>query len=108
MWIPRMNIGVFAHDRVEDRQAHGLLTTLVTLLCDNAPRYVCYLISDRDHGASEAVHPSQPERRAVRGRITRPSRSCPLNSDAPWDLLPPRRWWWGSLWARQFLCSPQK
>lgn len=47
-----MNIGVLMHDLCEDRQSHRVLTTLVTLLCDNATRYVCYLITDRDHGAS--------------------------------------------------------
>jgi hypothetical protein len=36
------------------------------------------------------------------------SRSCPLNSDAPWGLPLPRQWWWESLWARLFLYSPQK
>jgi hypothetical protein len=52
MWIPRMNIGVFMHDPFEDRQAHRVLTSLITLLCDSATRYACYLIYDVDHCAS--------------------------------------------------------
>jgi len=54
-----MNTGIFMRDPSKDRQAHGVLTTLVTLLCDNATRYVCYLIGDGDHCALSAEHRSQ-------------------------------------------------